>query len=71
MAAPVMPRPGPMLSACDSPAADLLKANIDCRFCGLDDTDDSDDTDDDDDPDDAGSDGGDVGEANTPGFRTL
>ena len=49
MAAPVMPRPGPMLSACASPDDDLLKANIDCRFCGLEDTEDTDDDDDDDD----------------------
>ncbi len=66
MAAPVMPRPGPMLSACVSPAADLLKANGDCRFCGLDDTEDTEDTDDD--PEDVGSAGR---EANMPGLRTL
>ena len=38
MAAPEIPRPGPMLSGCPSAPGALLNANIDRGFCGLDGT---------------------------------
>lgn len=68
MAAPVMPRPGPRLRACVSPADDLLKANMDCFFCGLDGTED---TEEEDDPEDGESAAGIERDASTPGLRIL